>query len=225
MSISDEPARSRIRVLIVDDQALFREGLRTLLSLTPDLEIVGEAEDGEHAIRQAARLDPDVVLMDLKMPILDGVEATRRIHAHRPDCRVIILTTFDDDEYVFEGLRAGAVGYMLKDTPSENLAEAIRAAARGESFLQPSVAAKVVAEFTRLASSVPQSVIELVEPLSERELEVLRKLAAGATNREIATALVIAEGTVKNHITNILGKLGVKDRTQAALKARELGLV
>ena len=225
MSVSDESARSRIRVLLVDDQALFREGLRTLLSLTPDLEIVGEAEDGEDAIRQAARLDPDVVLMDLKMPILDGVEATRRLHAHRPDCRVIILTTFDDDEYVFEGLRAGAVGYMLKDTPSENLAEAIRAAVKGESFLQPSVAAKVVAEFARLASAVPQSVIELVEPLSERELEVLRKLAAGATNREIATALVIAEGTVKNHITNILGKLGVKDRTQAALKARELGLV
>jgi DNA-binding NarL/FixJ family response regulator len=225
MSVSEEVARSRIRVLLVDDQALFREGLRTLLSLTPDLEIVGEAEDGEDAIRQAARLDPDVVLMDLKMPILDGVEATRRLHAHRPDCRVIILTTFDDDEYVFEGLRAGAIGYMLKDTPSENLAEAIRAAARGESFLQPSVAAKVVAEFTRLASVAPQSVIELVEPLSERELEVLRKLAAGATNREIATALVIAEGTVKNHITNILGKLDVKDRTQAALKARELGLV
>ena len=225
MSVSEEVARSRIRVLLVDDQALFREGLRTLLSLTPDLEIVGEAEDGEDAIRQAARLDPDVVLMDLKMPILDGVEATRRLHAHRPDCRVIILTTFDDDEYVFEGLRAGAIGYMLKDTPSENLAEAIRAAARGESFLQPSVAAKVVAEFTRLASVAPQSVIELVEPLSERELEVLRKLAAGATNREIAAALVIAEGTVKNHITNIFGKLGVKDRTQAALKARELGLV
>jgi DNA-binding NarL/FixJ family response regulator len=225
MSVSDEAARSRIRVLLVDDQALFREGLRTLLSLTNDLEIVGEAEDGEDAIRQAARLDPDVVLMDLKMPILDGVEATRRLHENRPDCRVIILTTFDDDEYVFEGLRAGAVGYMLKDTPSENLTEAIRAAARGESFLQPSVAAKVVAEFARLASAAPQSVVELVEPLSERELEVLRKLAAGATNREIAEALVIAEGTVKNHITNILGKLGVKDRTQAALKARDLGLV
>jgi DNA-binding NarL/FixJ family response regulator len=225
MNTGDQVANPRIRVLLVDDQALFREGLRTILSLTDDLEVVGEAEDGEDSLRQAAQLNPDVVLMDLKMPILDGVEVTRRLHENRPDCRVIILTTFDDDEYVFEGLRAGAVGYLLKDTPSEKLTEAIRAAARGESFLQPSVAAKVVAEFARLASAAPQSVVELVEPLSERELDVLRKLASGATNREIAQALVIAEGTVKNHITNILGKLGVKDRTQAALKARDLGLL
>lgn len=225
MNTGDQASKHRIRVLLVDDQALFREGLRTILSLTDDLEVVGEAEDGEDSLRQAAQLNPDVVLMDLKMPILDGVEATRRLHENRPDCRIIILTTFDDDEYVFEGLRAGAVGYLLKDTPSEKLTEAIRAAARGESFLQPSVAAKVVAEFARLASAAPQSVVKLVEPLSERELEVLRKLASGATNREIAQALVIAEGTVKNHITNILGKLGVKDRTQAALKARDLGLL
>jgi DNA-binding NarL/FixJ family response regulator len=225
MSATDGAVASKIRVLLVDDQALFREGLRTLLTLTPDVEVVGEAGDGEEAVHQVARLDPDVVLMDLKMPVLDGVEATRRLHEQRPDCRVIILTTFDDDEYVFEGLRAGAMGYLLKDTPSENLTEAIRAAARGESFLQPSVAAKVVAEFTRLAAAAPRSVKELVEPLSERELEVLRKLAAGATNREIAESLVIAEGTVKNHVTNILGKLGVRDRTQAALKARDLGLL
>lgn len=225
MNVRDGAVQSSIRILLVDDQPLFREGLRTLLSLAADLEVVGEAGDGEEAVRQVAQLAPDVILMDLKMPILDGVEATRRLQAQHPECRVIILTTFDDDEYVFEGLRAGAVGYMLKDTPSENLTEAIRAAARGESFLQPSVAAKVVAEFTRLASAAPRSIIELVEPLSERELEVLRKLAAGATNREIAGALVIAEGTVKNHVTNILGKLGVRDRTQAALKARDLGLI
>jgi DNA-binding NarL/FixJ family response regulator len=136
-----------------------------------------------------------------------------------------MLTTFDDDEKVFEGLRAGAVGYLLKDAPSEKLVEAIRAAARGESFLQPSVAAKVVAEFTRLAEKAPPRPQPLIEPLSERELEILRFVADGATNKEIAAKLVIAEGTVKNHLTNILGKLSVRDRVQAALKAKELGLI
>jgi DNA-binding NarL/FixJ family response regulator len=216
---------SPIRILLVDDQALFREGLRTLLSLQPDLEVVGEAGNGEEALRLAARLRPDVILMDLQMPVLDGVESTRRLRAAHPECRVIVLTTFDDDEYVFEGLRAGAIGYLLKDTPSARLLEAIRAAARGESFLQPSIAAKVVAEFSRLADQAPPRPQPLADPLSEREVEVLRLLASGASNREIAAALVITEGTVKNHVTNILSKLGVSDRTQAALKARELGLL
>jgi DNA-binding NarL/FixJ family response regulator len=211
-----------IRVLLVDDQSLFREGLRTLLSVQPGFEVVGEAADGEEALQLAAALKPDVVLMDVRMPVLDGVAATRRLHTSQPDCRVIVLTTFDDDEYVFEGLRAGAAGYLLKDAPSEKLFEAIRAAARGESFLQPSVAAKVVAEFTRLAPTRPQP---LPEPLSERELEILRELARGASNREIAQKLVIAEGTVKNHVTSVLSKLGVSDRTQAALKAKDLGVV
>jgi DNA-binding NarL/FixJ family response regulator len=215
---------SVIRVLLVDDQALFREGLRTLLSVYPDIAVVGDASNGEEAVRQALALAPDVVLMDLQMPLLDGVAATRRLHGARPECRVIILTTFDDDEYVFDGLRAGAVGYLLKDVPSTRLVEAVRAAARGESFLEPSVAAKVVAEFARLASLAPAPAA-LVEPLSEREREILRRLAAGASNRAIAAELVLAEGTVKNHVTSILGKLGVHDRTQAALKARELGLV
>ena len=214
-----------IRILLVDDQALFREGLRTLLSVQPDFEVVGEAGNGEEALRIAAALRPAVVLMDLQMPVLDGVAATRRLHAEQPDCRVIVLTTFDDDEYVFEGLRAGAVGYLLKDAPSEKLAEAIRAAARGESFLQPSVAAKVVAEFARLTTHATLRQQPLVEPLSDRELEILRLVARGASNKEIATALFIAEGTVKNHVTNILGKLGVRDRTQAALKAKDLGLI
>ncbi len=213
-----------IRILLVDDQALFREGLRTLLSVQPDFELVGEAGNGEEALQLAAALRPDVVLMDLQMPVLDGVAATRRLHATQPDCRVIMLTTFDDDEYVFEGLRAGAIGYLLKDTPSAKLAEAIRAAARGESFLQPSIAAKVVAEFARLSSQSPRPQ-PLVEPLSERELEILRFVATGASNREIAAQLFITEGTVKNHVTNILGKLDVRDRTQAALKAKELGLL
>jgi len=218
-----------IRILLADDQALFREGLHTLLSLQPGLEVIGEAANGEEAVRLAEALHPDVVLMDLQMPLLDGVAATRQLRAALPACRVIMLTTFDDDDYIFEGLRAGAVGYLLKDTPSARLADAIRAAARGESFLEPSVAAKVVAEFTRLSAAsgaaVPLAAQPLAEPLSDRELEVVRLVAQGASNKEIAAALFLAEGTVKNHLTNILGKLGVTDRTQAALKAKELGLV
>lgn len=216
-----------IRVLLVDDQALFCEGLRTLLDLQPDIEVVGEANNGREAIECVARAAPDVVLMDMQMPVLDGVAATRDIRAHHPNTQVIVLTTFDDDEYVFEALRAGAVGYLLKDVASDRLAEAIRCAARGESFLQPSVAAKVVAEFTRLADAPharARANQALVEPLSDRELEILRLVATGASNKEIAATLVIAEGTVKNHVTNILGKLGVRDRTQAALKVKELGL-
>jgi DNA-binding NarL/FixJ family response regulator len=215
----------RISILLVDDQALFREGLRTLLSIQPDLEVVGEAENGAEAVRAAIRLRPAVVLMDMRMPMLDGVAATRRLQTELPAARVIALTTFDDDEYVFEGLRAGAVGYLLKDAPSEKLCEAIRAAARGESFLQPSVAAKVVAEFARLSEQSKRHPASLAEPLSERELEILSRVACGASNREIAAALFITEGTVKNHVTNILSKLGVRDRTQAALKARELRLI
>ncbi len=215
----------RIRILLVDDQTMFREGLRTLLTVQADFEIVGEASNGEEAVSQAAKLHPQIVLMDLRMPVLDGAAATQRLRQAHPECRVIILTTFDDDEYVFDGLRAGAVGYLLKDAPSEKLYEAIRAAARGESFLQPSVAAKVLAEFTRLVAMNPSQPAALPDPLSEREMEVLRLLARGASNREIAQALVIAEGTVKNHVTGILNKLGVSDRTQAALKARELNLV
>ena len=216
-----------IRALLVDDQALFREGLRTLLDLQVDIEVVGEAKDGREAIELVARTAPDVVLMDMQMPVLDGVAATRDIRAKHPNTQVIVLTTFDDDEYVFEGLRAGAVGYLLKDVTSDRLAEAIRSAARGESFLEPSVAAKVVAEFTRLADAPllrERANQTLVEPLSNREFEILHLVATGASNKEIAATLVITEGTVKNHVTNILGKLGVRDRTQAALKARELGL-
>lgn len=213
-----------IRVLLVDDQALFREGCRTVLSVHAGIEVVGEAANGEEALRRVQALQPDVVLMDLRMPVLDGVTATRRIHGEHPQSRVIVLTTFDDDEEVFDALRAGAVGYLLKDTPSARLVEAIEAAARGESFLQPSVAAKVVAEFSRLPprASANES---LVAPLSERELDVLRHLTRGQSNKEIASDLGITEGTVKNHMTNVLSKLGALDRLQAALKAKELGLV
>ena len=214
-----------IKILLVDDQPLFREGLRTLLSVHADFEVVGEAGNGEEAVSLARSLLPSVVLMDLQMPVLDGVAATRRLHKERPDCRVIVLTTFDDDEMVFDGLRAGAIGYLLKDASSEKLSEAIRSAARGESFLQPSVAAKVVAEFARLTNKPAMNSRALVEPLSDRELEILSLIADGASNREIAGTLFLAEGTVKNHVTNILGKLGVRDRTQAALKARDTGLI
>src|ERR1043165_4739305 len=215
----------RIKILLVDDQPLFREGLRTLLSIHSDFDVVGEARNGHEAINLVRSTGASVVLMDLQMPILDGVEATRRLHREQPDCRVIVLTTFDDDEMVFDGLRAGAVGYLLKDAPSDKLAEAIRVAARGETFLQPSVAAKVVAEFARLSRKTTESSNSLSEPLSERELEILRLIAKGASNREIADTLFLAEGTVKNHVTNILGKLGVRDRTQAAIKAKDMGLV
>ena len=215
-----------IRLLLVDDQALFREGLHTLLSLHEDLQVVGEAGNGIEALAAADELRPDVVLMDLRMPVLDGVAATRRLLAAHPTTRVIVVTTFDDDELVFDGLRAGAVGYLLKDVSSDKLVEAIRAAARGESFLQPSIAAKVLAEFNRLErSAAPPPPPPLAEPLSERELEILRLLAGGDSNKEIAAALFIAEGTVNNHVTNILGKLDARDRTQAALRGRELGLI
>lgn len=210
-----------VRVLLVDDQQLFRAGLRTLLSTRPELEVVGDAENGQVALERAAATRPDVVLMDLKMPVLDGVAATRKLRVQLPSCQVVALTTFEDDELVFECLRAGAVGYLLKDAPIDRLVEAVLAAARGESVLQPSVASKVLAELTRLAGAAPSG--DLAK-LSDRERDVLRLIARGASNKEIATALFIAEGTVKNHVTNILDKLGVADRTQAALRARELGL-
>src|SRR5882672_389499 len=205
---------TRIRVLLADDQALFLEGLQALLEAHADIEIVGRASNGEEAVALCSSLVPDVVLMDLRMPVLGGVAAILRLSAAKSPCKVIALTTFDDDDSVFEALRAGAVGYLLKDVGSERLVEAIRASARGESFLEPAVAAKVVAEFARLSRSLPQP-SALADPLSEREVEVLRWLARGASNKEIAAHLRIAEGTVKNHLTSVFGKLGVEDRTSA----------
>jgi DNA-binding NarL/FixJ family response regulator len=214
-----------VRVLLVDDQALFREALATLLEVRPEIEVVGEAANGAEAIDKVATLRPDVVLMDLHMPVLDGIAATRRLRVEQRDTRVLALTTFDDDEDVFAALRAGAVGYLLKDVTSDRLVEALLAAARGESVLQPSVAARVVARFAELPDDVPPRPQPLVVPLSDRELEVLRLLADGGSNREIAAALFLAEGTVKNHVTTVLAKLGARDRTQAALRGRALGLV
>ena len=214
-----------IRVLLVDDQRLMREGLRILLELEPDLEVVGEVGDGQAALETYADTQPDVVLMDIRMPGMDGVEATWRIRAQWPEARIIILTTFDDDAYVFEGLRAGALGYLLKAVSGQELAEAIRAVAGGGALIEPSVARKVVAEFARVASPARPAREALPEPLSERETEVLSLVASGFSNREIATRLSLAEGTVKNYVTNILQKVGVRDRTQAALRAQELGLL
>jgi DNA-binding NarL/FixJ family response regulator len=235
----------RIRLLLVDDQSLFREALRTLLSLQPDFEIVAEAADGEQAVAAVARHKPDVVLMDLRMPVMNGVEATRRIVGAAVSMpqkkapgetpappgtppRVIVLTTFDEDAEVFAALRAGAIGYLLKASNAEKLCGAIRAAAQGSSVLEPSVAAKLMAGVDRAAVQDTRraaSAAALADPLSARELDVLRFLAGGCSNKEIGARLHISEGTVKNHMTNVLGKLGVLDRTQAALRARELGLI
>ncbi|MFV9506746.1 MAG: response regulator [Oscillochloridaceae bacterium umkhey_bin13] len=217
-----------IRLVLVDDQTLVRQGIQTLLELEADLVVVGTAANGREAITVVQRERPDVVLMDVRMPELDGVAATTELMRLMPDLGVIILTTFDDDEYVFEGLKAGARGYLLKDTSADEIVAAVRAVAGGAALIQPSIARKVVAEFSRLAAGgrpAPSPPPTLDEPLTEREFEVLRAMAAGHSNREIAAQLVITEGTVKNHVSSLLAKLGVRDRTQAVLKAQELRLL
>jgi DNA-binding NarL/FixJ family response regulator len=212
-------------VLIADDQALFREGLRTLLSTRPEVEVVAEAANGLEALAMAAQLLPAVVLMDLQMPEMDGIQATARMRDRHPDIPVLVLTTFDDDANLFGALRAGAAGYLLKDVSSETLVAALQAATRGESFLQSTVTGRVVAAFARMMEEGGVRADALVLPLSPREREILAQLGTGASNKEIADRLNLAEGTVKNHVTNILSKLDVRDRTQAALRARQLGLV
>jgi len=216
----------KIRLMLVDDQSLFREALRTLLALQDDFEIVAEAENGERAIALSRVHRPDVVLMDLRMPVMGGVESTRRILASLPATRVVVLTTFEEDEEIFDAMRAGALGYLLKACSADKLCESVRAAAKGTSVLEPSVAARMMAELNRLtAREGRRPAPVLADPLSEREISVLKLLASGCSNKEIGGRLNITEGTVKNHMTNVLGKLGVLDRTQAALKARELGLI
>jgi len=214
-----------IRILLVDDQRLMRDGLRTLLELEGDLKVVAEAENGQAGLDAYEQFEPNVVLMDIRMPGMDGVEATRRLIERWPEARVVILTTFDDDEYIFEGLRAGALGYLLKDVSGDELAESIRKVAAGGALIEPSVARKVLAEFARLEPASRSVSDGLPEPLLEREVEILKLLAQGLSNKQIAARLHLAEGTVKNYVSGILAKLGVTDRTQAALRGRELGLL
>jgi DNA-binding NarL/FixJ family response regulator len=206
-----------IRILLVEDQTLMRQGLKTILELEPGMAIAGEAAGGDQGVRLALALRPDIILMDVQMPGLNGVEATEAICAAWPEARIIILTTFDRDDYVFQGIRAGALGYLLKDTPAEDLIRTIRRVAAGEAFIQPEIASRTLRELLR-----PQHTP--LEPLSDREREVLVLLAQGASNKEIADRLVISEGTVKNHVSNILGKLQAENRTQAAEIARKYGL-
>jgi DNA-binding NarL/FixJ family response regulator len=206
-----------INILLVDDQNLIRQGLKALLELESDLQIVGEAENGQIAINLVQELQPDVVLMDIRMPVMDGVTATKEICQRFPQVNILILTTFDDDTYVAAAIGYGAKGYLLKDTPSEEIAAAIRAVDRGYTHLAPGMMAKVMAGRVNEAKVVLP--LELQE-LTPRELEVLKLIAAGANNREIAQQLYISEGTVKNHVTNLLSRLNLRDRTQAAILAK-----
>jgi DNA-binding NarL/FixJ family response regulator len=220
-----------IRVLLVDDQQIVRQGLATILKYAPGIEVVGQAGDGNEAVALARHLNPDVVLMDLKMPRLGGIPATRQICASQPDTHVIILTTYDADDLVFEGIKAGAQGYLLKDATSETLVEAVRGVMRGESQLDPGVARKVLGEFQRLATQPPPpqkkepSQALAIEPLTPREEEVLRLLVEGLSNKEIGGRLHLTEGTVKNYVSAIIAKLQANDRTHAVVTALRQGLV
>ena len=211
-----------IRVLIAEDQTLMRQGLRTILDLNDGFAVVGDAENGRAAVERALSLRPDVVLMDVQMPEINGVAATAEITQALPTTKVIILTTFDYDEYVFDAMKAGARGYMLKDIPAAELLDSIRRIHAGESIVQPSVATRLIAEFSQRRSTPQQP---SYEPLSERELEVLRLLADGANNKAIANQLVLAEGTIKNYVSSILDKLHAANRTHATRIAREQGLI
>jgi DNA-binding NarL/FixJ family response regulator len=212
-------------VLIVDDQALVRVGLRKILESEPETEVVGEAVDGEDAVSAAQRLRPDVVLMDIRMPVLDGIEATRRIVAAQPGARVLILTTFGLDGYVYDALRAGASGFMLKDAPPEEIAAAVRIVASGDALLAPAVTRTVIEEFARREPAAAPAPPRALEELTPREREVLDLLARGLSNPEICARLVISEATAKTHVARILQKLGLRDRIQAVIYAYENGLV
>jgi DNA-binding NarL/FixJ family response regulator len=213
-----------IKLIVADDHALARGGLRAMLGAEDDLEVVGEAADGAEAIDLALKLRPDVVVMDIRMPRLDGIEATRRLRAHAGAPNVLVLTTFDLDEYVYEALRAGAGGFMLKDAAPSQLAEAVRTVAAGESLLAPAVTRRLVERYVRRPPADKVREQEFAD-LTERELEVLTLIARGLSNAEIGTELFLSEATVKTHVTRILSKLGLRDRVQAVVRAYESGLV
>jgi DNA-binding NarL/FixJ family response regulator len=239
--MSQQPSDPDVRVLVVDDQQLMRDGIASLLKLQDHIEVIGTAANGQEALEQALSMQPDVILMDVRMPVLDGVAATELIHRQLPNCKILMLTTFNDDAYVLGALQVGASGYLLKDLPARDLAQAIRAVHRGIYQLDPVVVDQVRALFSlsqdrrevgHTVSALPTHRLDALSAnaskpaeLTERELEVLRLIAKGATNREIAEELVISEGTVKNHISNILSRLNVRDRTQAAMYARDQALI
>jgi len=210
-----------MKVIICDDQAIVRDGLAMLLNLEKDIEVVGQAQDGAEAVEQAGQQQPDLVLMDLKMPGMNGIEATRQIRARYPAIKVLVLTTYDDDEWVFDAIRAGAAGYLLKDTPREAVIQAVRGTVAGKSFVDPAVAGKLLGQ---VAGQQTQPATLITDKLTEREVDVLRLLARGFTNADIAARLHLSEGTVRNHISAILAKLEVSDRTQAAVIAIQHGL-
>jgi DNA-binding NarL/FixJ family response regulator len=211
-----------IRVLICDDQAVVCEGLKAILGTVNTIEVVGVANDGEQAVEAVEKLHPDVVLMDLKMPIMTGVQATRLIHAQFPEVHVLVLTTYDFDEWVFDAIRNGAAGYLLKDTPRETLVAAIQGTAAGKTYVDPSIAGKLFTQITHGSAPTDSSI---VNTLSDREREVLRLLASGMSNSDIAQHLYLSEGTVRNYVSSVLSKLGVSDRTQAAVLALRAGIV
>ncbi|MCB9076930.1 MAG: response regulator transcription factor [Anaerolineaceae bacterium] len=210
-----------MKVVICDDQAIIRDGLEMLLKLEKDIEVLGQAQDGSEAVEMVQKTQPDLVLMDLKMPGLNGIEATRQIRAHYPHTKVLVLTTYDDDEWVFDAIRAGASGYLLKDTPREEVIKAVRGTVTGKTFLDPAVAGKVL---TQVAGSHAHASTLLTDKLTEREADVLRLVARGFTNADIAERLHLSEGTVRNHVSAIFAKLEVSDRTQAAVIAIQHGL-
>jgi DNA-binding NarL/FixJ family response regulator len=212
---------TRIRVLLCDDQALVRGGFRMILDARPDLEVVGEAEDGHQAVEQTRTLEPDVVLMDVRMPNLDGIGATRQIVSSGSNTRVLILTTFDPDEYVYEAIRAGASGFLLKDVEPEQLVDAVRVVAAGNALLGASVTTRLLEKFGQTPAATAPSLADL----TERELEILRLVARGLSNAEIAERLVVSETTVKTHVSSVLRKLRVRDRVQAVIAAYDAGLV
>jgi DNA-binding NarL/FixJ family response regulator len=210
-----------MKILLCDDQAVIRDGLEMLLNLEKDFQVVGAAQDGAEAVELAGQKSPDLILMDLKMPVMNGIEATREIRAKFPHIKIIILTTYDEDEWVFDAIRAGASGYLLKDTSRQQIVEAIRGTMDGKSFVDPAIAGKLL---NQVASKQVQPTSILAEKLTERELDVLRLIAKGINNSEIANRLHLSDGTVRNHVSAILEKLGVSDRTQAAVIAIQHGL-